>query len=191
MAIVDDDIRGERVFMHAEDQKPNLIPHGLAYVLALPYVQNKRVLDLCCGTGYGTKLLAEAADHVTGIDYSTTAINYAIKSHPSNTIFLADDVEGALDYISPGPEVITCMQGLEHLDNPKALVDRYKDCTWVFALPNGGEQVEHHHYSITEELIQQWFSGKARLQYFDDHGHLHDSPFDGFTNFFGVYRGEN
>jgi len=186
VAVVHDDIRGERVYMRAEDQKPNLVPHGLAYVLALPYVQNKKVLDLCCGTGYGTKLLAEAAEHVIGLDYSDTATEYANQSKPDNVEFLTRDVEGE-PLTSYQPEVITCMQGLEHLDDPRALVERYGDCLWVFALPHGGETVEHHHYSINEHLIQTWFGGLARLQYFDDQGHLYDSLPDDFTNFFGIY----
>lgn len=191
MAKVSDDIRGERVFMQTEDQRPNLIPHGLAYVLALPHVQGKKVLEVGCGTGYGTKLIAEAAEHIIGVDYSETAIGYAAKWRPNNCEFLCLDADEDLPLKSYKPEVIVAMQALEHLEDPKKLIEKYKDCIWVFALPNGGEQVEHHHYSINEELIQEWFSGKARLQYFDDHGHLHDRPFDGFTNFFGVYRGEN
>lgn len=187
MAQVDDDIRGERVYMKTPDQKPNLIPHGLAYVLALPYVQNKKVLELACGTGYGTKLLAEAAEHIIGIDYSKTAIDYALKWKPDNCEFLCKDAETDLPLRSYQPDVIVAMQALEHFDNPKKIIDLYKDCLWIFALPNGGEGVEHHH-SINEHLIQTWFGGLARFQYFNDRGYLSDTP-DDFTNFWGIYDG--
>jgi len=187
MAIVHDDIRGERVYMPTTDQKPNLIPHALSYALALPYVQGKKVLEIGCGTGYGTKLLAEAAEHIIGLDYSQTAIDHASKWKPDNCEILCKDADRDLPLKSYEPEVIVAMQALEHLDNPKDIIETYNSCIWVFALPNGGEQVEHHHYSITERLIQEWFGEKATLQYFDDQGHIYDSPNTEFTNFFGVY----
>lgn len=188
MAIVNDDIRGERVFMKIADQRPNLVPHALAYALALPYVQGKKVLEIGCGTGYGTKLLAEAAEHIIGIDYSQTAISYAAEWKPDNCKFLCKDAEVDLPILGYEPDVIVAMQALEHLDNPKALIERYQGCTWVFALPHGGESVEHHHYSVDERLIQTWFSGTAQLKYFRDDGCLIANPFDDFTNYFGVYN---
>lgn len=187
MPTVDDDIRGERVLMKTPDQKPNLIPHGLAYVLALPHVQGKKVLEVGCGTGYGTKLLAESAQHIIGIDYSTTAIGYASQWKPGNCEFLCKDAETDLPLKSFDPDVIVAMQALEHIDKPRDLISKYRDKVWVFALPNGGESVDHHHHSVSELLIEYWFGKKVPLRYFDDWGNIYDTPDSDFTNFFGVY----
>lgn len=180
-----DTIDGERIFL--PNGGNNAAPHALAYALALKYVQNKKVLDICCGTGYGTKLLAEAAAHVIGIDYSETAIDYALRSKPDNCEFLLKDADKDLPLKSFEPDIVTCMQGLEHLDDPKGLIEKYKDKVWVFALPNGGHGIEHHHYDVTEELIRYWF-GDVHLRYFNDDCYLMDSP-GGHTNFIGVYNG--
>lgn len=188
MAIYDN-IDAERIYLPTGGT--NVAPHAFAYAIALGYVQGKKVLDICCGTGYGTKLIAEAAKHVIGIDYSNTAIAYALRSKPDNCVFLCKDAESDLPLKSYNPDVITCMQGLEHLDNPKALIEKYKDKTWIFALPNGGEDIENHHYNITEELIRDWFGQDVKIKYFNDLCYMFDDTSQWYTNFIGVYNEGN
>jgi ubiquinone/menaquinone biosynthesis C-methylase UbiE len=176
-------IDDERI--HLPTSESNHIPHGTAYVHALPLVKNKVVVDLCCGTGYGTRLLSEAAKFVTGYDYSADAITYNNTRLLPNTEFILADVEelGALRC-----DVITCMQGLEHLEDPQKLIDANKDKVWAFALPNDQDDTnEFHHHKITEALILQWF-GSVRLSYFDDSGTISSNRPNYFTNYFGVYR---
>lgn len=179
-----DQIDEERIFL--PDSPANHIPHGVAYVHALPIVRNQNVVDLCCGTGYGTRLMAEAANRVTGYDYSETAINYANRFDQPKLRFFTADVE-QLDKIEAS--VITCMQGLEHLNDPKGLIQKNLDKTWVFALPNDTDlNNEHHHHKITMAVIQDWFKGNAMVDYFDDYGNFSKTEPEWFTNFFGVYK---
>ena len=178
-------IDDERIHLPTADT--NHIPHGLAYVRALPIVRGRKTADLCCGTGYGTRLLSEAAIEVVGYDYSKDAIGYCLTRPLDNVNYVLADVEalGAID-----AEVITCMQGLEHLKNPKELIKQNLDKVWVFALPNDQTDSNiHHHHRITDELIQDWFNGRAMVDYFDDEGNYYREKPDYFTNFFGVYRG--
>ena len=42
--------------------------HAARYSFALPFVENRLVLDIACGTGYGIALLKSVAKHVTGVD---------------------------------------------------------------------------------------------------------------------------
>lgn len=56
--------------------------HIERYKFASQFVENKIVLDIACGVGYGSKLLAEKANRVFGCDISDDAIKYA-KSHYS------------------------------------------------------------------------------------------------------------
>ena len=51
--------------------------HYARYLFATRLCRGKRVLDLGCGCGYGSALLAEAAARVTGIDSAPEAIAYA------------------------------------------------------------------------------------------------------------------
>lgn len=176
-------IDDERIYLPTSVS--NHIPHGMAYVHALPLVRGRTVADLCCGTGYGTRLLSESAISVIGFDYSKDAIDYNNGRKLPNTEFILADVE-TLDI--PDVEVITCMQGLEHLDDPKALIQKNLDKMWVFALPNDQDDTnEHHHHKIDVSTIQDWFGDNVSIRLFDDSGQWIDFG-QAFTNYFGVYR---
>ena len=177
-------IDDERIFLPTSPS--NHVPHGMAYVHALALVAQRNVVDLCCGTGYGTRLLSEAANFVTGYDYSADAIKYNKTRPLPNTNFIKKDVEKIKGL--PGT-VITCMQGLEHLDDPKSLILRFPDRMWIVALPNDkNDSNEHHHHRITEAMIYDWFGERAIIRYFDDRGNFYHQKPEDYTNYFVIYR---
>lgn len=53
------------------------IEHWHRYHFASRWAAGKRVLDVACGEGYGSALLARAAESVTGVDISKEAIDHA------------------------------------------------------------------------------------------------------------------
>ena len=53
------------------------VEHWHRYHFARRWVEGKRVLDVACGEGYGSALLARDAAHVTGVDISRAAIDHA------------------------------------------------------------------------------------------------------------------
>jgi len=53
------------------------IEHWHRYHFASRWVKGKHVLDLACGEGYGSALLARHAEAVTGVDVSQQAIEHA------------------------------------------------------------------------------------------------------------------
>lgn len=60
------------------------IHHLGRYTWALPLVENRiRLLDIACGAGYGSKLLADAHPslEVLGVDYDERAVEYARKHY--------------------------------------------------------------------------------------------------------------
>ena len=50
--------------------------HKYAYEETLPYVKDKIILDVGCGTGYGVNICSEYAKFVVGLDYDLSAIKY-------------------------------------------------------------------------------------------------------------------
>jgi SAM-dependent methyltransferase len=101
---------------------PGLLAWHLArYRFALPLVTARRVLDIGCGEGYGTALLAGQAREAIGLDYSPAAVQHAAKSYvrPNLTFRLGD--AAALESSLGAFDVITCFEVLEHLEDGEAL----------------------------------------------------------------------
>lgn len=57
------------------------LEHLHRYALARELAIGKRVLDIACGEGYGSALLADVADHVIGVDIAEAAIAHAASKY--------------------------------------------------------------------------------------------------------------
>lgn len=55
--------------------------HWHRYAFARAFVVGRRVLDVSCGEGYGSALLAEAAAEVVGIDIASEAVDHARRAY--------------------------------------------------------------------------------------------------------------
>jgi predicted RNA methylase len=51
--------------------------HASRYLFARPYVEERRILDVACGTGYGLALLSGSARAVVGADADFDALRTA------------------------------------------------------------------------------------------------------------------
>lgn len=89
--------------------------HRERYVFAADYVKGKKVLDIACGSGYGSRILADrGADEVTGVDLSAEAVSHAKdKFGCSGVTFLTADAES---YTSGRYDLVVSFETLEHLD---------------------------------------------------------------------------
>jgi ubiquinone/menaquinone biosynthesis C-methylase UbiE len=66
--------------------------HINRYVFALNHTANKVVLDVACGSGYGTSLMAKKASLVVGVDVSHEALSYAKKHYGKHNVqFILSD----------------------------------------------------------------------------------------------------
>lgn len=93
--------------------------HIARYEFAREYVANKSILDVACGTGYGTYFLAGSCQKsITGVDVSSDAVAYA-KTHyirPGLEYHLGD----ALDLARyRGVEAVVSLETIEHLQEPE------------------------------------------------------------------------
>lgn len=127
------DPRGSMRPLHA------LNPARTRYIASRIDLAGRRVLDLGCGGGLLSEAMAQRGAEVTGVDTVAELIdttrNHAHQSdlsihyiHGSSATLLA---EGEASF-----DVVTCLEMLEHVDDPGAIVD---DCARL--LKPGGDVV--------------------------------------------------
>ncbi len=129
--------------------------HRHRYHLAASLLAGKRILDLCCGVGYGSLVLAQKGQSVVGVDRDQRAIDTAIRTATAGS-GVRFEVADAHDYVrrlEPGDfDAIVCFEGLEHLHDLEAVVRSLVRLTdagvqAVFSVPNSrafGERNPHH-----------------------------------------------
>src|SRR6266404_632053 len=116
--------------------------HLHRYAYATQLVQNKRVLDLACGEGYGSSLLAKTAESVVGIDIDERAIKHARNK------YIKQNLEFKVGSITEVPitgerlfEVAVCFEALEHIEDHRKLLSEVKrlltsDGVFIVSTPN-------------------------------------------------------
>jgi len=98
--------------------------HVERYEFAAKYIKAGRLLDIACGVGYGTSLLAGRASGVVealGVDLDADAVGYAGAHYASErTRFLQQDAMTFAD--GSGFDSIVSVETLEHVPDPGRLV---------------------------------------------------------------------
>ena len=100
------------------------VEHWHRYHFAARWARGLRVLDVACGEGYGTALLARHAAHVTGVDLAAAAIAHARAAYAG--LPNAQFVEASCTRM-PLPDasfdVVVSFETLEHIAEQSAFLD--------------------------------------------------------------------
>jgi SAM-dependent methyltransferase len=91
--------------------------HIARYAFAARLADGARVLDIGCGTGYGTAELAQHAKSAVGIDVSDDAIAYARAHYPLANLTFQTASATNLPFPPASFDLITAFEVIEHLEN--------------------------------------------------------------------------
>lgn len=134
--------------------------HIRRYETAACYVSGKRVLDIACGAGYGSRMLSLAgASAVVGVDLSAETVEYA-KQHyqTSNIQFVCANAEQF--ECSERFDVVVSFETIEHLHHPEKFLERLRgllapDGDLVLSVPLGETRHfdPYHLHSFSQEEV--------------------------------------
>jgi ubiquinone/menaquinone biosynthesis C-methylase UbiE len=144
--------------------------HMTRYMAAQDLVAGKIALDIACGSGYGTKLLAQSAKKMYGVDVSEESVNYAKDHYPAVNIEyrVGDGTNIPLDDNSV--DVVITFETIEHIKDYRKFMKELKrilkhDGLLVVSTPNDLEFAEGNHFHLHEfeydelvDLIKEDFS---------------------------------
>ncbi|MCT8137140.1 class I SAM-dependent methyltransferase [Anaerobacillus sp. CMMVII] len=161
---------GERII--PKEMKPTngmLLEHTARYYFSTPYVRG-RVLDIACGTGYGSQMVAkknkQEIDEMIGVDIDEETLKYA-KQHYYHPI-LTFQKENALDPHLPEKlgtfDTILSFETIEHIEDDELFMKNMYELlkpggTLVLSTPFGkgrgipSGQPFHVHQLTNEEFI--------------------------------------
>lgn len=110
-------LTGERTVPGIPDENYWFRRHEASYEFALAHVRGD-VLEVGCGEGYGTAMLATAARSITGVDYDLATVEHATRRYPQAT-FVPGNL-AALPIADGAVDVVATLQVIEHVwDHPQ------------------------------------------------------------------------
>ncbi|WP_100372168.1 class I SAM-dependent methyltransferase [Bacillus sp. FJAT-45037] len=164
---------GERII--PEEMKPTnglLLEHVARYYFSTPYVGG-RVLDIACGTGYGSVLIAKTRkkeiNELIGLDIDQETIDYAKTHyyHPLVTFDVGDALDPSLKEKIGTFDTILSFETIEHVPDDQLFVDRLYDLlkpggTMIVSTPFGQGRGKpcgspFHYHQLTEKEFQSLF----------------------------------
>lgn len=131
---------------------PNdLKAHIARYEWAKQYCEGKEVLDVACGCGYGTKMLAEVAAHVHGIDRHALAVQYAWEHYAVDNNGFEERSAYAVSRIKAVFDVVVSFETIEHLRRPERFVQQVfdilqSDGIFIVSAPQSGPTMSKWHF---------------------------------------------
>lgn len=100
------------------------IEHWHRYHFAARWARGLRVLDVACGEGYGSALLARSAAQVTGVDVSGPAIAHARSAYAAMPNLAFEEASCTrLPLADASRDLVVSFETIEHIEAQEAFLD--------------------------------------------------------------------
>src|SRR5882762_10187293 len=117
------ELTGERTLPDVPAENYWFRRHLAVYEWIAARVHGLRVIDMACGEGYGSDVLAHTAAEIVGVDANPEAHEHArLRYRRPNLRFERDLVES----FSEPTDAVVFLQTIEHLTDPRAALERFR-----------------------------------------------------------------
>src|SRR4051794_6954873 len=103
---------GERLVTGVEGDVT--LEHLHRYALAMEWARDRAVLDVACGEGYGSSLLARVARHVIGVDIDPRSVCHATRKYARSNLSYRAGSGTELPVESASVDLVVSFETLEH-----------------------------------------------------------------------------
>jgi len=120
---------GERLIPELNKGQAFFYEHLVRYLFSSQFVRNKIVLDVGCGSGYGSYILARqgGANKIFAVDISQDAIEYAKSRYKHRNIdFKVDDAEELKTISNKIVDILVAFELIEHLNDQDKFLGQVK-----------------------------------------------------------------
>ncbi len=120
------------------------LEHLHRYLLAREYSRGRHVLDIACGEGYGSALLAAVAERVIGVDIAPDAVAHARRRYFRSNLHFCVGNCAAVPLPDRSVDVVVTFETIEHHDQHGAMLREIKrvlkqDGTLIISSPERRE----------------------------------------------------
>jgi SAM-dependent methyltransferase len=116
-------LTGERTLPDVPEENYWYRRHLVVYEWIARQIAGKRVIDMACGEGYGTDLLARTASSAVGVDANPEAHEHARLRYTQPNIRFERDL---VDTFAEQTDAVVFLQTIEHLQEPGAVLDHFR-----------------------------------------------------------------
>ena len=111
--------------------------HVARYEFAATKFKSMMVLDAACGIGYGSWILQQQDNEVTGIDIESEALDWA-NLYWAGPKYVQQDLEDVLEFGEDEFDAVVSFETLEHLANPKEVLQKFRQAAsyLIASVPN-------------------------------------------------------
>jgi SAM-dependent methyltransferase len=117
-------LTGERTLPDVPEENYWYRRHLAVYEWIAAHVHGRRVVDLACGEGYGSAVLARAAASVVGVDANPDAFEHARRKYTGGRVTFERDM---IETWSGDVDCVVLLQTIEHVQDPDAVLARLRD----------------------------------------------------------------
>jgi SAM-dependent methyltransferase len=116
-------LTGERTLPDVPEENYWYRRHLVVYEWIAARTRGLRMIDMACGEGYGSNVLARDAASVVGVDANPEAHEHARRRYRQTNLRFARDL---IETFSAPADAVVFLQTIEHLQDPGAALEHFR-----------------------------------------------------------------